>query len=428
MRLIDTKRLDDGKGFNQGQPSRLIQIESPADYDQLEANIHNTDYYGKLYFQTRISHEAGQIKPANLLVAALLGMLRPRAVLELGCGRGDILLLLHLSGVAQTAGIDISQEVVKSMWPQVAGDVHLGDLLQFCAGFAKAGRSFDTVVALDIWEHLHPAKLGDYIAAVLGAASDDALFYFNIPAFGDDRGFGEVFPLEYEENRAALAGGQPFSHLLADQVDPPIPVNGHLIWAGSDWWEAQFARHGLVRAVELEARLHALFDDHLFYAQRAFFIFHRGEPAAARLTALAAQPWDQMAKARALAELLLKVAALQAELGRPVMEAEKTLLDINHALGLAGPGQRARAELLARLLRGRTGSQGKDRPWGDYLVVDLLKQTLHDDLIRLQETLYEGAERMAASWFLPPGLGLRQRVFRGLARRSFERYRARLLG
>lgn len=428
MRLIDTTRLDDGKGFNQGQPSRLIQIESPADYDQLETNIHTTDYYGKLYFQTRISHEAGQIKPANLLVAAMLSLLKPGSVLELGCGRGDILLLLHLAGVVPTAGVDISQEVVDAMWVQVAKDVHLGDLLDHCPGFAQAGRSFDTVVALDIWEHLHPAKLDDYLRAVLATASEDALFYFNIPAFGDDRSFGEVFPLEYEENRVDLAARRPFTYLLADQVDPPIPVNGHLIWAGSDWWEAQFARHGLRRAVELEGRLHQLFDDHLFYAQRAFFLFHRdpaGSPRlASRLEALSREPWDQLGKARVLGELLLKAVALQAELGRPIIDAEKVLLDINHSLGLAGPGGRARAELLARLLR----EQGRDRPWGGQEVVGLLKQTLHHDLVKLQETLYEGAERMAASWLLPPGLGLRRRIFRGLARRSFERYQARLLG
>lgn len=424
MRIVETKRLDDGKGFNQGQPSALILIEDPADYDQLETNIHTTDYYGQLYFATRISHEAGQIKPANLLVAAMVRMLRPAAVLELGCGRGDILLLLHLVGVAQTAGVDISQEVVSSMWPQVAGDVHLGDLLEHCPGFARAGRSFDTVVALDIWEHLHPAKLDDYIAAVLAAAGDDALFYFNIPAFGDDRVFGEVFPLEYEENRAALAEGRPFAHLLADQVDPPIPVNGHLIWAGADWWEAQFARHGLVRAEELEWRLHTLFDDHLFYAQRAFFVLHRRGSAAARLAGIAPEALDHLGKAGLLADLLLAVRRFEREQGKPVIEAGKTLLDINHALGQQ-PGQtRAKAELLARLLRGLAQGVGVVDPEA----LRHLKLSLEYYLNELQETLYRGADEMAARWLLPPGQGLRRRIFRGLARRSFERYRARLLG
>ena len=66
-------------------------------------------------------------------------------------------------------------------------------MLPHCRGLAEAGRSFDTVVAIDIWEYLHPARLDDYIAAVLAAA-----FYFNTHVFG------EVFPLEYEKNRAAL--------------------------------------------------------------------------------------------------------------------------------------------------------------------------------------------------------------------------------
>jgi hypothetical protein len=139
---------------------------------------------------------------------------------------------------------------------------------------------------------------------------------------------------------------------------------------------------------------------------------------------------DQLAKAQALAGLLVKVEDFQFQLGRQVLSPEKTLLDINHALGLAeqagstAPRRRARAELLARLLR----AQGQDRPWGGLEVAGLLKLKLEQDLAYLQETLYAGAEKMAASWPLPPGLNFRRRIFRGLARRSFERYRARLLG
>ncbi len=423
MRIIDTKRLDDGKGFNQGQDSRLIMIESPADFDQLQENILTTDYYGKQYFATRISHEAETIKAANLLVAAMARLLRPRSVLELGCGRGDILLLLSLAGVDEVAGIDISAEVVGSMWPRLADKVHLGDLLDFCPAFARQGKLFDTVVALDIWEHLHPARLDDYIRAVIQASTADALFYFNIPAFGPDRAFGEAFPLEYEENRRDFEAGRPFSFLLADSVDPPIPVNGHLIWASSGWWEEQFARQGLTRAIELEKRLHELFDDHLFYAQRAFFIFHRAQAPTARLSAIASANMDQTAKAGQLKDLLLAVNSFEDSYGKPVLDAHKTLMDLNHSLDLVRGQPRRRAELLVPLVK----FLRRDERYRHGEALVYFEQKLDHDLHLIQDDLYARAGEMAARWPLPPGRGLRLRLWRGLARRRFERYQKALL-
>ena len=414
MRIIETRRLDDGKGFNQGQTSQLIRIDAPADNDRILEGIQASDYYGRSYFQTNINHDAGSIKTYNLLVAAMVQMLDPGSVLELGCGRGDILLLLSLCGVGKVAGIDISADAIKGMWPQLASQVHLGDLLEVCPALARQRRLFDTVVALDIWEHLHPSRLDDYIRTVLEAASPDALFYFRIPAFGPDRSFGEVFPLEFEENRVDYERDQPFSHLLAESVDPPIPINGHLIWARSTWWEQQFNRLGLVRAVELEARLHQLFDDHLFYAQRVFFVFHRAQAPTGRLAAINAKNLDQISKDSRLARLVLAVRRFERSHAKPVLNPTTALLDINASLVRTAGRNREKIQLLVGLLRALSGDTRQD-------VAEALRCLRHT----LENSLAERVEELADRYILPRGKGPFRRGLRSLL---FRRYRRHLPG
>ncbi len=157
-----------------------------------------------------------------------------------------------------------------------------GDVLDVCNEYTTLGITFDTFCAFDLWEHIHPKKLHDYIDSVVALAEKDALFFFNIPAFGEDRVFGEIFPLELEENREKFNQRLPFDYLNAESIDPVIPANGHLIWAHSEWWQKQFEQHGLIRAEELERNIHQYFDEHLFYARKSFYIFYLDSPEARR--------------------------------------------------------------------------------------------------------------------------------------------------
>ncbi|HEX5748778.1 MAG TPA: hypothetical protein VFZ09_21230 [Archangium sp.] len=66
------------------------------------------------------------------------------------------------------------------------------------------------------------------------------------------------------------------SHYLADErLEPPIPASGHLIWAHTEWWERQFAQHGLERLTDVERRLHAVFDLFFPHSVRSFYVFCR---------------------------------------------------------------------------------------------------------------------------------------------------------
>ena len=282
MRILESHYLNDGRLFNDGRAATLIQIQDPSDYDLLLDNIANSGYYGEEYFQRNLSHQSGQIKHENLSLAEIVHLLNPGSLLELGCGWGDVLYLLSLAGHEDILGLDISQEAAQSAPAELRGKIQVGGLLESCRDLTSQGRRFDTIAGFDIWEHLHPDQLSTHIAALNDIATDDAVMFFIIPAFGTDRVFGEKHPLEFEENRPAFDERRPFDFLMAESLDPPIPNLGHLIWAHSEWWEEQFKAQGLHRAEELEQGLHRLFDPYLFRAQQSFFVLSRETEAAAQ--------------------------------------------------------------------------------------------------------------------------------------------------
>ena len=274
MRLIKSNYLNNGKLFNDGRPVDLIRIDEEADFDVLLNTIINSNYYDSSYFDNHISYKEGMVKFESFYLSSIIKFLKPNSVLELGCGRGDVLFLLSLSNKGNVRGIDFSQDILKRVWPLLTNKVDFGDVFDVCKKYHAQKSTFDTFCAFDFWEHIHPKKLHDYIDCIVALAEKDALFFFNIPAFGEDRVFGEIFPLELEENREKFEQRLPFAYLNAESIVPPIPASGHLIWSHTEWWQKQFESHGLIRAEELERNIHTYFDDHLFYARKSFYLFH----------------------------------------------------------------------------------------------------------------------------------------------------------
>lgn len=273
MRIIDSRRLIDGKTSIHGGQTTLIEIQEPQDYDALVANINETGYYGEDYLERHQGTRENAIFYHQMLLASMIYSLNPASVLDLGCGRGENLFLLYLMGVRRTKGIDLSQESIDQAFSSVRSNLVCAHIPDGAARLLATGETFDTIMGLDIWEHLHPEELDRSIASAVSVAARDAFFLFCIPAHGQDRLFGTSFPLEFEENREDFEAGQPFRFLTAEHTDPPIPAQGHLIWAGTQWWEKEFTSHGLVRAESLEAKLHDQFDRHLSASQRCFYLF-----------------------------------------------------------------------------------------------------------------------------------------------------------
>ena len=274
MRLIESRYLDDGKLFNDGRPARLIKIDQSSDFNQLLINIETSGYYGRAYFENHLGYREDELRLDALLIASLALALKPGRVLELGCGRGDILFALQTAGVSSVRGLDISQAALDQARPEVRDRLAQTDLLLGCRELADQGNKYDLILALDIWEHLAPDMLSRYIDAAAGLLAEGGLIFTVLPAVGPDPVFGELFPLEFEENRADLDAGRMFRHLLAEESEPPLPAQGHLIMAPWNWWQAAFADRGLIRDREIEISLHDYYDPLLGgggRAQRAFF-------------------------------------------------------------------------------------------------------------------------------------------------------------
>jgi hypothetical protein len=94
MRMLRSHYLNDGKLFNDGRPVDLLQIESEDDFDTILNNIISSNYYDSSYFDHHIDYREGRVKFDAFFLAAIIKSFKPRSVLELGCGRGDVLFLL----------------------------------------------------------------------------------------------------------------------------------------------------------------------------------------------------------------------------------------------------------------------------------------------------------------------------------------------
>jgi SAM-dependent methyltransferase len=332
MRILKSNLLKDGKLFNDGRPVDLIQIEDEKDFDLILENIIRSQYYDTAYFDTHIDYRDGEIKFESLFLSSILKFLNPKLLLELGCGRGDVLFLLDMDNKIMVRGIEFSQDVLKKVWPPIANKVVYGDILEVCKRYKNEGMAFDTFCAFDLWEHLHPKKLHEYIDAVVALVEKDALFLFNLPAVGEDKVFGEIFPLELEENRDKFNRRMPLDYLNAESTDPAIPANGHLIWAHTEWWQKQFERHGLIRAETLERAIHTVFDEHLFYARQSFYLFHLDSSAARkRVSQLTKNNLSLYRKWKLLVSQQKFFGPFIKGRGKSFIDLEELKLTINHA-------------------------------------------------------------------------------------------------
>lgn len=332
MRLIKSKFLNDGKSCNDGRPVDLIHVENEQEFDSLLDTIIGTGYYASAYFDNHIDYKEGEVKFDSFFLASILKFLRPKSLFELGCGRGDVLFLLGLDNKVKVQGIDFSRDMITKVWPFLSERIGFGDILEVCRQYKNQGITFDTCCAFDLWEHLHPKKLPEYIASLVELARKDALFFFTIPAFGEDRVFGELFPLEFEENRAPFNGRVPFDYLIVESRKPPIPVKGHLINAHSEWWEKQFECHGLVRSEELERNIHTYFDEHLYYARQSFYLFYLKTPEAKqRVRRLLKDRLTLFNKWKILVEQQEFIRRFENAQGKSIVDFNELKSTINHA-------------------------------------------------------------------------------------------------
>jgi SAM-dependent methyltransferase len=255
------------------RPILTFDVEDPADFDWLERRIHESGYYdadGVWSLEVDLDKQ---------VMAELLAALAPERVLEVGCASGAVLQGLVERGI-DALGIDVSAHARRAADPSVRDRIVLGDLLTL-----PADRGYDLVAGLDVFEHLNPNRIDEYLGALAGHVRPGGWCVANIPAYGTDPVFGNVF-LDF------LAEPEPNLLIRRVQVDDRgYPLHGHLVWATWDWWVERFAAAGLERRPAVERAAHARYDAHWSRstpARQSLFVFRKGGDEADDAAAVAA--------------------------------------------------------------------------------------------------------------------------------------------
>lgn len=242
-------------------PFWAFDVRDPSDFDWLETAIIDDGYYehGGVW----------NLEPDDdkRIMGSLLASLRPRRALELGCSSGTVLRVLAEHGI-EVDGVEISRVAYEHAAPDMQARIKLGDLLEL-----ELPSDYDLVFGLDVFEHLNPNRLERYLDALHRRMRPGGTLFANLPAYGRDEVFGEVFPVYVPEWRDDIAAHRPFRVLHCD--DDGYPMHGHLIWAHTTWWTAQFEAAGFERQPVVELELYEQAADHFqaWPARRSFYVF-----------------------------------------------------------------------------------------------------------------------------------------------------------
>jgi uncharacterized protein DUF4214/methyltransferase family protein len=245
-----------------GQTIAVFDAKDSSDFDWLERAILEHGYY------ERPGVWNFGVDTDKRLIAEIVAAFAPARALEIGCAAGAVLSCLADLGLA-AEGVEISSMAIDRAPERVRARIHKGDLLSL-----ELDAWYDMVFGLDVFEHLNPNRIDEYLSRVAHITTDDAYLFCNIPAFGDDPIFGTVFPLYVDGWESDAVAGRPFTTLHVDDLG--YPIHGHLTWADARWWVQRFERRGFVRDAAIERELHRKYD-HYFNARararKAFFVF-----------------------------------------------------------------------------------------------------------------------------------------------------------
>ncbi len=218
--------------------------EGPEDFAWLARCIDEYGYYDAPGVWSREPDEDKQV------IAAMAAAFAPTRVLEIGCFAGAVLALLAQRGIA-AEGVEVSHLALTLAPPALRRRIHFGDL----RSLELPG--YDLILGMDVFEHLNPGDLPAYLERCAQLLGQGGYVLTNLPAYGPDPVFGEVHPYFFEAWEQHQDQGR-FNLLHVDGEG--WPINGHLAWATSAWWQGRFAQAGFTRQPEIERALHQRWD------------------------------------------------------------------------------------------------------------------------------------------------------------------------
>ncbi|HEX5472957.1 MAG TPA: class I SAM-dependent methyltransferase [Lacipirellulaceae bacterium] len=171
-------------------------------------------YYDRLKDGARHSAEA--------VVPVVIELIRPKSVIDLGCGIGAWLAEFKRRGVPDTLGVD-GPHISTAQLEIDPRDFLVADLAQPL----RLHSYFDLAVSLEVAEHLDPVQ-ADQFVETLTRLAPVVLFSAAIPYQGGEHHINEQWPAYWAKRFEAqnFAALDPFRRLLWERPDV-------------DWWYAQ---------------------------------------------------------------------------------------------------------------------------------------------------------------------------------------------
>jgi len=167
----------------------------------------DADVYDEAFYAWQT---AGSLSSARRVAPLVMEALAPRAILDVGCGRGTWLAAFAELGVADVTGID-GDYVDRSALLIPADRFIASDLRRPTA----LGRTFDLALCLEVAEHLPPAA-GPELIRYLISVAPAVLFSAAIPGQG---GTGHVNE-QWQEHWRALFAAE--SYAAVDLIRPRV--------------------------------------------------------------------------------------------------------------------------------------------------------------------------------------------------------------
>jgi len=118
------------------------------------------------------------LKSAEIVVPIVLDLIKPKSVVDVGCGRGEWLYVFQRQGISDILGID--GEWVDKNKLLIPKESFLTSTLEHPL---RINRTFDLVVSLEIAEHL-PEKSAEMFIETLTTLGPVILFPAAIPLQG----------------------------------------------------------------------------------------------------------------------------------------------------------------------------------------------------------------------------------------------------
>ncbi|HVA01272.1 MAG TPA: class I SAM-dependent methyltransferase [Terriglobia bacterium] len=100
------------------------------------------------------------------------------AILDIGCGYGELLYFLQREGYTNTQGIDLNAQQVAVGSALGVRNIQYGDSRKF---LAEADHSFDFVSAIDVLEHIPKNQVLEFLDLVHSALSPGGTFLCQVP-------------------------------------------------------------------------------------------------------------------------------------------------------------------------------------------------------------------------------------------------------